>query len=200
MRILLADDHNLVRECIAEILRSDNSANVELAASLQQAIDMVSANQGFDLIILDYQMPGMNGLEGLSEMLKIAWDVPVALLSGLASNDVANKALELGASGFIPKNLPTQSMVSAINFMLAGETYVPFDVLIKYNQTNAFLLSSKEIEVLHGICEGKSNKEIAYDLGLKEVTIKLRVKTLSRKIGARNRTHAAMIARDSALI
>ena len=200
MRVLVADDHDLVRESIAAILSGNDFTAVELAADLDQALEIVSADAPFDLILLDYEMPGMNGLEGLSRMMKAVDGVPVALLSGSASHDVANKALEAGASGFIPKTLSTRSMITAAKFMMAGEIYAPIDVLKNQPEANDSPLSKRETEVLRGICEGKSNKEIARDLDLQEVTIKLHVKTLSRKLEARNRTHAAMIARDRSLI
>ena len=83
--------------------------------------------------------------------------------------------------------------------MIAGELYVPYDFMQK-DDSKVGNLSQRETDVLRGICEGKSNKEIARDLDLQEVTIKLHVKTLSRKLDARNRTHAAMIARDMNLV
>ena len=91
-------------------------------------------------------------------------------------------------------------MITAAKFMAAGEVYAPIDVLKGQAENPDSPLSKRETEVLRGICEGKSNKEIARVLDLQEVTIKLHVKTLSRKLEARNRTHAAMIARDRALV
>jgi DNA-binding NarL/FixJ family response regulator len=91
-------------------------------------------------------------------------------------------------------------MISAVKFMSTGETYAPFEFMKSESAASKANLSTREADVLQGICEGKANKEIARDLDLQEVTIKLHVKTLSRKLGARNRTHAAMIARDRSLI
>lgn len=200
MRVLVADDHDLVRESIGAILNNDDFTVVELAANLKDAIEIVEKSEPFDLVFLDYDMPGMNGLEGLTKMLEATGNQPVALLSGTASHDVANKAIDAGAAGFIPKTLSTRSMITAAKFMAAGEIYAPIDVLKRQHEDNDSPLSKRETEVIRGICEGKSNKEIARDLDLQEVTIKLHVKTLSRKLNARNRTHAAMIARDRSLI
>ena len=91
-------------------------------------------------------------------------------------------------------------MITAAKFMAAGEVYAPIDVLKGQAENPDSPLSKRETEVLQGICEGKSNKEIARELDLQEVTIKLHVKTLCRKLEARNRTHAAMLARDAGLI
>lgn len=200
MRVLVADDHDLVREAIAAVLNNNEFSHVELAESLDEAVEFVRKEESFDLILLDYDMPGMNGLTGLTTMMELAGETPVALLSGTASADVADRALKVGAAGYIPKTLSARSMVSAAKFMVAGEIYAPIDFLQTTSDVTPSLLSKRESQVLSGICEGKSNKEIARDLDVQEVTVKLHVKTLSRKLDARNRTHAAMIARDMSLI
>lgn len=200
MRVLLADDHDLVRESIGAVLQNNNFRSVRLADSLDTAMDIVTSEDKFDLILLDYEMPGMNGLDGLSRMLGVVGSTPVALLSGTISGEVADRAIKVGAAGYIPKTLSSRSMISALRFMIAGEIYAPIEFLQGRLRDETSPLSKRENEVLQGICEGKSNKEIARDLDLREVTVKLHVKTLSRKLNARNRTHAAMIARDMSLL
>ncbi len=200
MRVLVADDHDLVREAIASVLSNNEFTQVDLAESLNDALAFIQNGSKFDLILLDYEMPGMNGLSGLTTMMETVPETPVALLSGTASADVADRALKAGAAGYIPKTLSARSMVSAAKFMAAGEIYAPIDFLQSTNAPKSSLLSKRESQVLQGICEGKSNKEIARDLDVQEVTVKLHVKTLSRKLDARNRTHAAMIARDMSLV
>jgi DNA-binding NarL/FixJ family response regulator len=101
----------------------------------------------------------------------------------------------------LPKTLDPQSLVAAVHHMLLGETYTPLDFL-ETGESEAegpVRLTPRETDVLVGILHGKSNKEIARDLDIQEVTVKLHLKTLSRKLGAKNRTHAAMIARDMGL-
>lgn len=201
MRILVADDHDLVRETIASFLEnSDGITAVETAATLDEALVAVQGEYIFDLILLDYNMPGMNGLSGLARMKEAAVKVPVAILSGTASPAVAQSAIEAGAMGFVPKTLGSKSMVSAVKFMAMGEVYAPFDFMQKAQEKTVGNLTERETAVLQGLCEGKSNKEIARDLDLQEVTIKLHVKTLSRKLEARNRTHAAMVAKERSLV
>ena len=141
----------------------------------------------------------MNGLQGLARMKEANDGRPVALLSGNASRAVAEEAIKSGAAGFVPKTLASRSMISAVRFMAAGEIFAPFHFM-QQDDSTVGNLSQRETDVLRGICEGKSNKEIARDLDLQEVTIKLHVKTLSRKLNARNRTHAAMLARDMNLV
>jgi two-component system, NarL family, nitrate/nitrite response regulator NarL len=200
MRILIADDHDLVREAIAAFLIAEGQAEVATAGSLSEALDILAADGSFDLALLDYNMPGMNGLEGLHKMRKAKGDLPVAILSGTTTKALAEEAIAAGAVGFVPKTLAPKSMITAAQFMAAGEVYAPFNFMQQKIQTGSELLSSREVDVLQGICRGQSNKEIALDYNLHEATVKLHAKTLCRKLGAKNRTHAAMIARDRNLV
>jgi DNA-binding NarL/FixJ family response regulator len=200
MRILVADDHDLVREMMAAFLQSEGMADVHTVASVDEAVAAIEDHGGFDLVLLDYQMPGMDGLAGLTRVISANDGRPVAILSGIASRAVAEAAIRAGAAGFIPKTLSSRSMMSAARFMASGETYAPFNFMQVEDTPSAGALSKRETDVLRGISEGKSNKEIARDWNLQEVTVKLHVKTLCRKLEARNRTHAAMIARDRGLI
>lgn len=199
MRILLADDHDLVRETIAAFLQAEGLGTVLTAASLPEALDQLQGTERCDLVVLDYQMPGMNGFEGLARVLKANPGKPVAILSGSASREVAEAAIKAGARGFLPKTMGARALVSAMRLIVAGDVFLPFSVLQPEVEDGPFNLTRREIAMLRGICEGKSNKEIARDHDLQEVTVKLHVSTLTRKLGARNRTHAAMIARDNNL-
>ncbi len=200
MRILVADDHDLVRETIAMFLQSEGMVEVVTVASVDEAMAAIAKSGEFDLALLDYQMPGMNGLSGLSRIKGANDGNPVAILSGNATSDIAQKAIEAGAAGFVPKTLGAKSMISAIHFMAAGEVYVPYGFMQQAETKAVANLTVRETEVLRGLCEGKTNKEIAIDLDLQEVTIKLHVKTLCRKLEAKNRTQAALIAKDRHLI
>ncbi len=199
MRILVADDHDLVRETIAAFLHTEECGEVHAVSTLDEAIDAARQTGSYDLVLLDYHMPGMNGLAGLTRMREANTGKPVAILSGCASPDVAKEALKAGAQGFVPKTISARSLLTATRFMAAGEIFAPFEFLNQPDRNSANPLSDRERDVLRGIGEGKSNKEIARDCDLPEVSVKLHVKTLSRKLCARNRTHAAMIARDRGL-
>lgn len=196
MKILLADDHDLVRDTVAAFLSAEGIDTVKTAKNLEDALEIAQGQDVFDLVLLDYNMPGMNGLAGLERMKRAVAGVPVAILSGQATPAVASSAVEAGAAGFLPKTLGAKSIVGAIRIMAAGEVFVPFNFMQSGEQESVADLSKRETEVLRGLTEGKSNKEIARDLDLQEVTIKLHVKTLCRKLDARNRTHAAMIAKE----
>lgn len=204
LQILIADDHDMVRDTIAMFLDADGATNTVAASDLQGALGKIRTDGPFDLVLLDYTMPGMKGLEGLQAALEANGGKPVGLISGTATRLIAEQALEMGAIGFLPKTLPAKSLVNAVRFMAAGETYAPVNFMSgKDNPEETDFekgLSDRERQVLRGLMRAKSNKEIARELDLQEVTIKLHVKTLCRKLDAKNRTDAAMIARDAGFV
>ncbi|MEM8740196.1 MAG: response regulator transcription factor [Pseudomonadota bacterium] len=203
MRLLLADDHDLVRETLSAFLEAAGDITVIQAPDLPDACARLADDGPFDLTLLDYSMPGMDGLEGLAKAMSVAGGKPVALMSGIATKVVAQEAIAAGAIGFMPKTMGAKSVVNAVRFMAMGETYVPMDFMtaeeVEPETPLAGKLSPRERQVLSGLCRGLANKEIARELDLQEVTIKLHVKTLCRKLDAKNRTHAAMIGKEAGL-
>ncbi|MGX9351398.1 response regulator transcription factor [Shimia sp. W99] len=203
MKILIADDHDLLRDTLVAFVEGAGDIETRTAPDLGQALASITAEGPFDLVLLDYNMPGMDGLKGVKRALAQAGAPHVALISGEASRSVVEAALEAGAIGFVPKTLPAKSLVNAIRFMAMGEQYVPVEFMTGESDASSHPLAEKlttrELQVLRGLSEGKANKEIARDLELSEPTIKLHVKTLYRKIGASNRTQAALIAREEGL-
>jgi DNA-binding NarL/FixJ family response regulator len=200
MRVLVADDHDLVRGTLCAFLANEGGIAPSEAATLDDALALVAREGPFDLVLLDYQMPGMNGLEGLARCRAANAGGHVALLSGLAPRAVAREALAAGAVGFLPKTMAPKSLANAVRFMAAGERYAPVALLAAEEaEPDGFAarLSARERAVLRGLLRGLSNKEMALELDLREPTIKLHVKTLCRKLAARNRTHAAMIAKEN---
>lgn len=203
MKILLADDHGLVRDTLVAFMETTGEFDVEAVSNFDQAFERVQKDSQFDLVLLDFKMPQMNGLEGLKRILALPSAPKVALISGNASRDVAEAALEAGAAGFVPKTLAAQSLINAIRFMAMGEKYAPLEFMTaedeKPSHPLADKLTEREMQVLEGLTKGQSNKEIARDLDLAEPTIKLHVKTLYRKIDVHNRTQAALVAKEAGL-
>lgn len=203
MKILIADDHDLVRDTLVAYVEASGGIQTATAPDLDTACRLVDTQGPFDLVLLDLNMPGMNGLNGLDRALRLDGSPRVALISGQASREIAEQALERGAAGFVPKTLPAKSLVNAIKFMAMGEQYAPVDFMTAETTAQdhplTASLTEREMQVLKGLTEGKSNKEIARDLELSEPTVKLHVKTLYRKVGAANRTQAALLARGGGL-
>jgi len=205
MRVLLADDHTLVRDALTSYIERWEPGAVVLGAdSLPAALALADQAGGLDLVILDLKMPGMDGLHGLKRMRDRMPDIPVVLMSGGASQDEVRGALELGAKGFLPKTLTGPALVSAIRLIMAGERFVPYDALDGAGREaesavpdGMVPLTQREREVLGFLEKGWSNKEIARALALQEVTIKLHIRGICRKLGARNRTQAALRAQES---
>ena len=206
MRLLVADDHELLLDTLESYLAGERTFEVIRAPDLDTALAHLQSAPPFDLILLDYNMPGMEGLTGLRRALDMAQDQPVALMSGVAAREVAEQALSMGAAGFLSKAMPARSLVNAINFMDQGERFVPVEMFITEHQAVSAgptqpldRLTDRERDVLLGLCKGQSNKQIARDLDLSEATVKLHVKTLYRRLGVSNRTQAAMLGRQGGL-
>lgn len=203
MKVLIADDHDLVRDILAAYLMREPGIDVSTTADFHSAVKRIKLDGQFDLVLLDYNMPGMNGLQGLVKALELTGGRPVAIMSGSANRGIAEEALALGAMGFLPKSMAARSLIHAIRFMAAGEKYAPLDFMTvkleAIENSLAARLTKRELEVLKGLMKGNSNKEIGRDVDLQEVTVKLHVKTLCRKMNARNRTHAAIIAMEAGL-
>lgn len=198
--IIIADDHDLVRDTIAAYLETVDEFKVLTAENFESAMKLMVGSESIDLVILDYNMPGMNGLDGLEKIMREYPECKVALMSGVANKDVANAAMERGADGFLPKSLAAASLVNAIKFLLLGERYFPFDFSPNSNGKNTqgefANLSEREMQTLEQLCIGLTNKEIARNLDIQEVTVKLHVKNLLAKLNVTNRTQAALLAKE----
>lgn len=204
-RLLFADDHDLVRETISQFLEKAADLDISQSYDLAGTLDKIRNDGPYDLVLLDLSMPGMTMPDGLSACLDANKPRPVALLTGTASQDAKYRAILDGAADCLPKSLTPDALLERIARLLSGQVTTMAD--LAQGQENPALpdhgtplLTPRERDVLRGLSEGKSNKDIADTLEIKEVTVKLHIKTLCRKLGARNRTHAALLGRDLHLI
>ena len=217
MKILVADDHKLVRDGLKPFLQ-ELAPDVEIldAANMDEALATAGAVPDLGLVLLDLMMPGMDGLKGLEAVRAKCPGVPVVIVSGFSSRDHVVAAVQAGAAGFIPKTVSGTAMVNALRLVLSGEKYLPSSTFFDDPANPTMMmppnmgrlgtggvpapfdkLSRRETEILALLVEGRTNKEIALCLDLQEITIKVHLRNVYRKIGAANRAQAVRIAMSS---
>ena len=203
IRILVADDHEMILDIARMYLDQQGDMSVVTVPDLDAALNAFREEGPFDVVILDYQMPGMDGLAGLQKMVSLAGDLPVAIITGNATRNLMKQSLDAGAAGIISKSQPMRSLANSIRFIHSGETYMPLYLIQDEPNKKAVEsgpLSGREMTVLGHLGEGRKNKEIASALGLSEGTVKMHVMSICRKLEATNRTQAVVIARDIGLL
>jgi len=199
-KVLLADDHQVIRDLVASMLQNEDDFEVTQASNLQDVENLISDFGSYDIILLDFAMPGMNGLQGVEKIIKANDGKPVVLFSGLDNRSIMHNALTLGAKGLISKNNPADSIPNIIRFILSGQTYMPPDMFKEpISNCSDVQLSTRETEMLTCLKSGMTNREISEAIGIKDSTVKLHIKTLCTKIGAKNRVQAVMIAESMGL-
>ncbi len=214
MKVLLIDDHALVRKGLEALLQS---RGVEIAGSIGTGKEGVGLAKklGPDIILLDINMPGMNGLETLQELRKEGIDIPVLMLTMSREEKDLEGALRAGAQGYLLKDMDPEELVPALNDAMKGNNVVAKELIgsltrIVQGQTAAPAepeeaphaladLTPRETEILSHIAEGKSNKVIARELNISDGTVKLHVKSILRKLGMHSRVEAAVMAVEQGL-
>jgi len=210
MRAIVADDHPLYREAVRlRLERLFAPAEVGETASLGELLGWRTAGGGaVDLILLDLHMPGMTGSPAIGKVVDAFPGAAVVLMSGLATGAEVTEAIRAGARGYLPKTMAPDHFAAALKLILDGGSYVPADVLASQLESPVAPapyprlgdLTPREQQVLVRLAVGAPNKEIGRELGLAEVTVKLHVRQILKKIGARNRSEAASIATRAGMI
>lgn len=220
MKILIADDHELFLKGL-EMILSDFNENLELvkASSYTEMFEELKKNKDLNLILTDLAMPGAHWLDALEKIHKEMPDVPIIILSAVFDREIVQKTIDLGAAGYIPKTSSNAVILSAVNLVLSGGVYIPAE-LLKETPENEFdmlkqiekisdkkdikekvkVLSSRQLDVLRLIAKGQSNKQIAYELGLTEGTVKLHVTAILKLLNVYNRTGAVAAATHLGLL
>jgi DNA-binding NarL/FixJ family response regulator len=206
MKILHADDHSLFREGLGFFLKLLDSGVVTLeAGNVQAALDKLALEAPVDLMLLDLEMPGMNGIEGFHTIRRRHPQLPVVIVSGLNDLRVIRALLDGGARGYIPKLAQSEQLMDALRRVLRGEIYVPDALFMPSSQLaagddKAGTLTIRQREILPLLAEGMPNKQIASTLGVTEGTIKQHLKELFKRLGASNRIQAVKEARRLGLL
>lgn len=201
MKILIADDHGLVRDGIGRVLEAlDESVKVVEAAECAAALDCAEEHPDLDLVLLDLNMPDMSGLAALERFGDRYPGLPVVVVSAESRHADMQRALQLGAMGFIPKQSTSQVMIEALQRVLAGDVYVP-PALSQSSAGNLFgrtakapALTKRQREVLLLLAQGQTNKEIARNLDLAPGTVKMHIASIMNVLDANNRTQAVLAA------
>jgi len=202
--VIVADDHPLFRTAIKEALEASQGETTFLEASSFESLQkLVDDHPDVDLVLLDLHMPGVTGFAGLVYLCKRYPSVPVVIISATEDPLVIQRALEHGAAGFIPKSSSIETITGAIAQVLMGEIWVPEMIhsnLPGNNDSELVLaermaqLTPQQFKVLMMMSQGLLNKQIAYDLGVSEATIKAHVTAIMNKLGVSNRTQAVLAA------
>ncbi len=204
MKILVVDDHALVREGLRQVLKGlDAQVEVLEAPHCARAFELAALHADLDLVLLDYHLPDMNGLEALDVFGKKHPELPIIMLSGSVNPQIMRQVLARGAAGFLTKAGLSTDLLAVLRLVLAGEVYVPPDLRLTLG--NALLdesdpgfvppqLTPRQEEVLYLLLAGHSNKDISRTLALSEETTKNHVSAILRGFGVQTRVQAVLAA------
>ena len=203
MKVLLADDHALFREGVRLVLENlvPGDLDVVEADDFLQALAAVRQDPAIEIALVDLTMPGMDGFSGIAALKRAAPDLHLVVVSASEDPHDIRRALDAGAAGYVGKSSPSAAMIDSIRSVLAGETFIapavdlpPSSPISGASGALAAQLTPRQRDVLAMLRQGKSNKEIARDLDLAEITVKLHVTAILRTLGVENRTQAAILA------
>ena len=201
-RIVVADDHPLFRAALGSALaRAAPGATVEETPSLAGAREALGRGP-VDLLLLDLKLSDSEGFAGLAEVRGDFPAVPVAVVSASEDAATVRRALAFGAAGFIPKSATLTEMVEALGAILAGDVWAPATpdaVEEEPMEARIASLTPSQLKILVGLQQGRLNKQIAFDLGVTEATIKAHLTSVFRKLGVQNRTQAVIAAQALAI-
>lgn len=203
VKVLIIDDHPLFRAALEVALIKSNieAQNVQSVSSISDAITLLNSTR-FDLILLDLNLSDSQDFEGLAKIRAAEQSSPIIIVSATETVQAYRTAQSFGASGYIPKSSPLDDMTKAIRSVLSGQKIFPDSVSEQEQSGNAAAsklasLTPAQHRVMSCLSDGLLNKQIAYEMGISEATVKAHMTAIFRKLGANNRTQALLIFRDA---
>lgn len=197
MKIMIVDDHILFRDGLKYVLDAlGDDISILEAGTSDASIPLLKANPDIDLLLVDLNMPGEGGLAVLKECRINYSMIPVVIVSGSKHKQDIQQAMDMGAMGFIPKDINSRLMINILQLVLSGGLYFPQII----SSDDKALFTPRQREVLEFIVEGYSNKVIAAKMGISEATIKMHVTAIFKILEVTNRTQAAMTAKENGLL
>jgi two-component system, NarL family, nitrate/nitrite response regulator NarL len=212
MKLLVVDDHPVLRGGLcALLLQIENDVVVLQAGSAEEGLALAAETSDLDIVILDIAMPGMSGFQAIAEFGRLRPELPVIVLSSSESPKDVRQALAQGALGYIPKSANQHTLLAAVRLVMNGDLYIPPLILDDADTARLThfrsrksagkpVLTDRQVTVLRSVSQGRSNKEIAFKLGLSEKTVKAHITAIFRILNVINRTQAATAGRENGLI
>lgn len=203
-RALIVDDHPLFCDALALTLRGiAGVVEVDAAHSLGAALDRLEAPPRPELVLLDLDLPDVEGLDGLIRLRTTHPEIPVLVVSSMAEPRLIRAGLAAGAAGFVPKHAGRESFRAALEALGRGETWLPEGVADEADDGAAEAvgrlaqLTRQQAKILELLCQGRLNKQIAFELSIAETTVKAHVTAIMRKLGVQSRTQAVLMAQQA---
>lgn len=204
MNVLIADEHALFRDALGKLVEQlDASSTIMQASNFAQALKILDTGNKFDLVIIDLDMRDMPREKGLAEVCGRCGNAKLVVMSADENVRDIRVSLTKGAKGFISKCADAKLLSGALKLVLDGGVYVPPIMLMSEQEISSNknkLLTNRQSEVLNLVAQGLSNKQIAFQIGVSEATVKLHINALLRAVGANNRTQAVIIAQKMGLV
>lgn len=194
IRILLVDDHAVIRMGLTTAM--NDAADMEIVAGVESGREAVEAFRRHrpDVVVLDLRLHGMGGIETMQALREESREVRILIFSSFAKGEEIYRAMKAGAAGFVLKDMPLERLLEAIRVVHRGDQYMPPEIAMRVGERMLAQLSPREIDILHLLARGRSNKEIAAQLGVVEGTVKIHITNIFSKLGVNDRTQALIEA------